>query len=427
MISAWAASTFKALKYPEYRILWFGTSFAFLAFMMSMIVQAVVAYDITGKNGAVGFVSLGMGIATILVSPFGGVVADRFSKKRMLFIGQTLIGINFAVVGILIITDQITLLMLAASTLILGTVFSFIGPARQAWIGELVPPQDLPNAIALQQVGMTATRVFGPFVSAGLIAIAFIGTGGTYLFMAGLFVFVIFSLTLLPESKTIVRSNKSFFAEMGMGVKHMRERPRLGLLALSFVGVIMGGFSYMVILPGLLENEFNRSSEQMAPLIGISAISGFVVTIGIAGLAGSKWAWPIMLAGGALLGGSIGLLAISPNYLMALGSMFVLGIGASMFQLINNALIMKESDPAYHGRVMSITMLAWGFNSLVAWPFGLFADAVGERETLLLMSAVVLSVTAATTFAGMLISGRGKPETETEPTNVPVATVAGGE
>lgn len=427
MISAWASTTFKALKYPEYRILWFGTSFAFLAFMMSMIVQAVVAYDITGKNGAVGFVSLGMGIATILVSPFGGVVADRFSKRRMLFVGQTLIGINFAVVGVLILTDQITLLMLAASTLILGTVFSFIGPARQAWIGELVPTKDLPNAIALQQVGMTATRVFGPFVAAGLIAISFVGTGGTYLFMAGLFVFVVFSLTMLPESKAIVRSNKSFFAEMGMGVKHMRERPRLGLLALSFVGVIMGGFSYMVVLPGLLENEFGRSSEQMAPLIGISAISGFIVTIGIAGLAGTRWAWPIMLAGAALLGVSIGLVGIAPNYLSALGAMFLLGIGASGFQLINNALIMKESDPAYHGRVMSITMLAWGFNSLVAWPFGLFADAVGERETLLLMSAVVLGVTAATTFFGMLIGGRTESETESEPTPVPVATAAGGD
>ncbi len=423
MISAWAASTFQALKYREYRILWFGTSFAFLAFMMSMIVQAVVAYDITGKNGAVGFVSLGMGIATILVSPFGGVVADRFSKKRMLFVGQTLIGINFAVVGILILTGHITLLMLAASTLILGTVFSFIGPARQAWIGELVPPKDLPNAIALQQVGMTATRVFGPFVAAGLIAISFIGTGGTYLFMAGLFVFVVFSLTMLPQSKTVVRSNKSFFAEMGMGVKHMRERPRLALLGISFIGVIMGGFSYMVILPGLLTNEFNRSSEQMAPLIGISAISGLIVTVGIAGLAGSKWAWSIMLAGGALLGFSLALLAISPTYLTAIGAMFLLGIGASMFQMINNALIMKEADPAYHGRVMSLTMLGWGFNSLVAWPFGLFADRAGERETLLLMAALVLSVTAATTFFGMILGRRAQPE----PHIVPVATIAGGE
>ncbi len=423
MISAWAASTFKALKYREYRILWFGTSFAFLAFMMSMIVQAVVAYDITGKNGAVGFVSLGMGIATILVSPFGGVVADRFSKKRMLFVGQTLIGINFAVVGVLIITGHITLLMLAASTLILGTVFSFIGPARQAWIGELVPPKDLPNAIALQQVGMTATRVFGPFVAAGLIAISFIGTGGTYLFMAGLFVFVVFSLTMLPQSKQVVRSNKSFFGEMGMGVKHMRERPRLGLLGLSFVGVVMGGFSYMVVLPGLLTHEFNRSSEQMAPLIGISAISGLIVTVGIAGLAGSKWAWPIMLAGGALLGLSIGLLAISPTYLMAIGAMFLLGIGASMFQMINNALIMKEADPAYHGRVMSLTMLGWGFNSLVAWPFGLFADRAGERETLLLMAGLVLSVTAATTIFGVILGRRAQPE----PHMASAASIAGGE
>ena len=425
MISAWASSTFFALKYREYRILWFGTAFSFLAFMMSMIVQAVVAYDITGKNGAVGFVSLGMGIATILVSPFGGVVADRFSKKRMLFVGQTLIGINFAVVGVLIITGHITLLMLAASTLILGTVFSFIGPARQAWIGELVPSKDLPNAIALQQVGMTATRVFGPFVAAGLIAISIVGTGGTYLFMAGLFIFVVFTLTMLPESKAVPRPNETFFAQMGMGVKHMRERPRLGLLAICFVGVIMGGFSYMVILPGLLANEFGRSSEQMAPLIGISAASGFLVTLGIAGLAGTRWAWPIMLGSAALLGLSIFLVAISPNYASAIGAMFLLGIGASGFQLINNALIMTEADPAFHGRVMSITMLAWGFNSLVAWPFGLFADAFGERQTLMLMAAIVLAFTAATTLLGTMVSSRARPGAE--PAHHPVATIAGGE
>ncbi|MCZ7576766.1 MAG: MFS transporter [Dehalococcoidia bacterium] len=114
-----------------------------------------------------GFVSLGMGIATILVSPFGGVVADRFSKRRMLFFGQTIIGLNFALVGLLILTDRITILALAGSTLVLGTVFSFIGPARQAWVGELVPQHDLPNGIALQQVGMTATRIFGPFIAGG--------------------------------------------------------------------------------------------------------------------------------------------------------------------------------------------------------------------------------------------------------------------
>lgn len=421
MIAAWARNTFKALKYREYRILWIGTCFSFLAFMMSSVVQAVVAFDLTGKNGAVGFVSLGMGIATILVSPFGGVVADRFSKRRMLFFGQTIIGLNFALVGVLILTDRITILALAGSTLVLGTVFSFIGPARQAWVGELVPQNDLPNGIALQQVGMTATRIFGPFIAGGLIALSFVGTGGTYLFMGGLFAIVVFTLTLLPSSKPVARGNRSFFADMALGVTHIRERPRLMLLALSFIGVIMAGFSYFVILPGFLENQLGRRTEDMAFLLGISAISGFAVTIFLAGFAGSKHAWTLMMTGGVVLGASIWLLAIAPTFAAALGAMFLVGAGSSAFQLINNALVMKEADPAYHGRVMSVTMLAWGANSLVAYPFGTLADRIGERETLLVMGSGVVLVTLATWVFALALGRREAAEP------VRVATVAGAE
>ncbi|MGH2610268.1 MAG: MFS transporter, partial [Tepidiformaceae bacterium] len=194
MFSAWANNTFLALRNRHYRVLWIGTTISFLAFMMSSIVQAVVAFDLTGKNGAVGFVALGMGVATIVVAPFGGVIADRVSKRKMLLIGQTVIGLNFAAVGVLVVTDQINILFLAASTFVLGTVFSFIAPARQAWIGELVNTEELPNAIALQQLGMTATRIGGPFIAAGLIALPFSGTGGTYLFMGGLFAVVVATL-----------------------------------------------------------------------------------------------------------------------------------------------------------------------------------------------------------------------------------------
>ena len=419
MVSAWAQETFKALKYRDYRVLWTGTLFSFLAFMMSSVVQSVVAFDLTGKNGAVGFVSLGMGIATILVSPFGGVVADRFSKRKLLFFGQTTIGLSFAVVGVLILTDQITILLLAASTLVLGLVFSFIGPARQAWVGELVPPDDLSNGIALQQMGMTATRILGPFLAAGLIALPFVGAGGTYLFMGGLFGFVVFTLWLLPASKPVVPTHRSFMQEMGMGVSHMRERPRLMLLSLSFIGVVIAGFSYMVILPGLLENELGRRPEDMAVLVGVSAISGFAVTLMLAGKAGSGHAWTFMLGGGVVLGASLWMLALAPSFVAAMGAMFAVGAGASAFQLLSNALVMQEADQAYYGRVMSVTMLAWGANSLVAYPFGLLADGIGERETLMVMGSGVVAVTTA---AWVTVLGIGRREAA-----APVASVAGGD
>lgn len=407
MISSWASNTFRALGNPHYRTLWIGTTIAFLAFMMSSIVQSVVAFDLTGKNGAVGFVALGMGVATIFVAPFGGVVADRLSKRKLLLIGQTVIGLNFLVVGVLIVTDQITILMLAASTFVMGMVFSFIAPARQAWIGELVSTEELPNAIALQQVGMTTTRIAGPFLAAGLIGLPFSGTGGTYLFMGALFAAVVATLAQLPATQgRAPGTGPSVLGDLRLGVGHLAERPRLLLLSLSFIGVVIAGFAYMVILPGYLENELGRSSDDMGLFLGVSAIAGLVVTIGIAGLSNSRHAWRMMLAAGLAFGVALMLLGVAGGLVMALAAILLVGAGASGFQLLNNALVMQESDPAYYGRVMSLTMLAWGANGLVGLPFGLLADRVGEGPTLSLMGVLVIGVTVATGLAYAAIGGR---------------------
>ena len=104
MISNWASTTFRALGNPGYRVLWTGSTLAFLAFAMMSVVQSVVAYDLTGKNGSVGAVALGMGIAQLTIAPFGGVLADRLPKRRLVLIGQSILGMTFLSVGILITT-----------------------------------------------------------------------------------------------------------------------------------------------------------------------------------------------------------------------------------------------------------------------------------------------------------------------------------
>lgn len=406
MISRWFDDTFQSLSNPQYRTLWLGTTVAFLAFMMSSIVQSIVAFDLTGKNGAVGIVALGMGVATIVISPFGGVIADRVSKRRLVMIGQTIIGINFLTVGIMIVTDQITVPMLVASTFVLGAVFAFIGPARQAWIGELVSGPELGNAIAMQQVGMTGTRVVGPLLTGLLVAIPFIGSGGTYLFMSGLFAYVIFTLTRLPGTKARPTGGRSIFGDFKLGFNHIKSRPRLGLLVTSFMGVIMFGFSNQVVLPGFLENELGRDAKDIGLLFFAGAISGLVVTLGVASKASGPNAWKMMLTGGFILGVSLAITAFAGSFWQVMVMLFIGGAGSSAFQLLNNSLIMQESDHAYYGRVMSLTMMAWGLNGLVGFPFGLFADAVGERETIFVMGILVVAVCTVTLAFHVMLGRR---------------------
>jgi MFS family permease len=409
VLSTWARTTFLALSHGHYRILWAGTTLAFLAYGMSGIVQNVVAYDLTGKNGAVGAVALGMGISQLLVAPFGGVLADRVAKRKLLLIGQTIIALDFYIVGVLVITGQITLAMLFVSTFVLGMVFSFIAPARQAWIGEILPKDKLGNGVALQQVSMTLTRVFGPLIAGFLVGFSFTEAGGTYIFMGGVITLVVLTLAQLPKSEGRGggSSGPSVVEDMRIGLQHVTSRPRLLLLGVSFICFVMFGFSHMVLLPGYLENALGRDPKDISWMYMASAITGLLVTVGLAGYASSRYAWRMMVGAGIVFGVSLMLTGVAPTFVAALGTMLLVGAGSSLFQMLNNALIMQESSPEYYGRVMSLTMLAWGMNGIAGLPFGLLGDAIGERATMGLMGVLVLVSTVLTGIIYAMLQGRG--------------------
>ena len=362
-----------------------------------------------------GIVSLGMGVASLTIAPFGGAVADRISKRRLLLVGQALAGLNFFVVGLLILADVITIPLLVASTFLLGVVFAFIAPARQAWVGEILPERLVPNGIALTQVAMTGTRIFGPLMAGVLIAWPLFGTGGSYLVMGGLFVLVVATLWRLPNTASRPREGRTgVFADLADGVRHVFARPKLGLLAISFILVVMTGYSYQVVLPGYLENALGRDAKDLGILVSATAVTGLIVTIAIAGAANSRFAWPLMLGGAATLGVSMLILSAAPNFSVAIFAMLLTGAGTGAFQMLNNALVMQESAPEYYGRVMSLTMMAWGVNGLAGLPFGLLADATGERATILVMAIGVIVVTIVTTvvYSGMRARGRVTPGME---------------
>ena len=109
-------SPFTVLKHPQFRLLFLGSALAMVAFGMMQVVQGVVAFELTGKNGAVGFVSLGQGISMLFLSPVGGALSDRVSKRRMLVLSQACIGIMFGVISVLVITGTITIWLLAGCT-----------------------------------------------------------------------------------------------------------------------------------------------------------------------------------------------------------------------------------------------------------------------------------------------------------------------
>ncbi len=389
---SWVSSTFSAFENRNYRLLWSGSLFATTAFMMSFMLIPSVAFEITGSNAAAGLAQMGSGVGMFAIAPIGGVIADRMRKKPIVLAGQTIPGVVILATGILIVTDSITIPLLTLGTLIMGLGFAFMGPARQAWVGELVPRDVLPNAVALQQIAQNISQVAGPLFIAILVGTS-IGIGGTYLFMASLFVVVLPLTSRLPNTAPASKEPRPIKTELAAGVRYVWGDPRLRTLWLGFVGLVICGFAFQTLLPGLLDEELDRSPTDVGLTFLAFAIAGLVVSLPLAALVRTRWAWPALLLMGFVMAVGFILLSSASTYTLVIATGIPLGIGRSGFMLLNNALLMSNANPAYYGRVMSLGMMGFGSQALLAPLWGLLADNIGVRETLAVVGIVAAVVT----------------------------------
>jgi len=393
---AWVGGTFESLRNPGYRTLWIGSILAFVSFFMSTIAQNVVAFDLTGKNRDVGAVVFGQGLAMVVLAPFGGALADRVSKRGLLVISQSVIAAVFLVLGILIGADAISILALSLGSFVIGTMFSLLGPARQAYVGFLVEPERRGNAVALQQVALNTGRVAGPFLAGALLAVSFIDAFGTYLIMAGMYLAAMATLATLPSApKRIGGEGIGLLDDVVIGIRYVAGTPRLRALVVQFVAVMLAGFPFIAIMPAFVEHSLGSSEAVFSVLMGVMAIGGLAASILVAPIADSDRAPHIIIAGCAGFGVSLLATGLAPSVAVAAITMFIVGVTSGAFQTLNNAVIVREAETTYYGRVMSLTMMAFAGFGLIALPVGFLADIVGEREMLVGMGLLVCGVTFA--------------------------------
>ncbi len=390
--TGWVASTFDALNFPVYRVLWLGSVLAFLAFNMAATAQSVVAFDLTGNNRAVGFVMFGQGLAMCLLNPFGGAVADRFSKRFLILFSQVVIGGVLLATAILIAVDAISILILASFSFSFGMMFSFLGPTRTALLGEVVPESRIGNAMALLQVGNNFSRISGPFLAGTLLAWPFIGSTGTYFIVAAIFVFVLLTLSRIPETpRPTPREKTSVFADVGSGIRYVRSRPQLLQTVVSFNIVMILAMGNFVLLPGFVKEVLDSGTQGLGVMLGAAAAAGFVVSLLVASLADSRKA-PFLLSLSAI-GAGLGLVltGFAPTFPIAVATFALATAGISAFQTLNNSVALRQTEQEYHGRVMGLAFAAWGLINLSSLPIGYLADIFGEREVLV-ACGVLLSI-----------------------------------
>lgn len=402
--TARSTSTFAALAIRPYRLLWAGGVFSFLAVQMQIIARGWLAYDLTGSNAGLGAVYLGFGVPMLLLTPWGGVAADRMSKRQIILSAQLLLALSAAAVGAAVAFDALTYWMLIASAALQAAAFSFLGPARMAFTGELVGRQTLSNAIVLQQMSMNGTRIFGPSLAGLLIGVAWFGAAGVYFLTAALTMAASAVTFRLPPGRPAAdRVHQSPGREMADGLRYARANPHLLLLLVTSLVVVMTAFPYMAFLPTLAEETFDAGASGYGLMSGATAIGAVLASLFIARRAGGPGAARLQVGAGMAFAAGLVVLTVAPSFGVALVVLVAIGGAAAGFQSLNNSMVLMASDFAYHGRMQSLMMLSFSGFGMMALPLGALADSIGLDTTLVIMGVVTaLSVGTYGLLRGVL-------------------------
>jgi MFS family permease len=389
-----AGSAFAALRFPQYRLLWFSGAGVFLAVNAQGIARGWLARELTGTNAGLGGVMLGFGLPMLFATPWGGVAADRLSKRLVLVAATLLLTATSAWIGLAVAFDVVAYWMLIVASGLQAVAFAFFGPARMAFIAELVDRDTMPNAVALGQMSAEGTRVFGPAVAGMLIGAAAWGTQAVLLAGSALCAIAALTTCWLPAGRPAPdRPTRSPLGEIADGLRYVRAEPSLLLLVATSLGVVMAGFPYLAFLPAVAVDLFDVGSGGYGLLSAVSSVGA--VTAGLL-LARRPPVDPWRGMGRAGLAFAIGIAAIglSPTFAVALVVLPVVGAAGLAFQSTNQSLLLTLGSFEYHGRLQSLVMLGFSGFGIAALPLGLLADEVGLRPTLVAMGAVVGGIMA---------------------------------
>jgi MFS family permease len=386
---------FRALESPNYRLWAGGALVSNVGTWMQRVAQDwLVLTVLTNHSGtAVGITTALQFLPMLLLGPYAGVLADRYRKRVILLWTQTAMGICGLIVGLLVVTGVAQLWHVYLAALALGLAAAIDGPARQAFVSELVGPDKLSNAVALNSASFNSARLTGPAIAGVLIA--WIGTGPVFLLNAASFAAVIVSLCRVKASElepaTPVTRGKHQLAE---GLRYVRQRPDL-VLILLMVGLLGAfGMNFQVTNSLMSTAEFGMGPEEFGLLGSIMAVG----TLGGALLAARRSGPRLrfMLGGALSLGAFTVLASISPSFWIYAAVLVPVGLASITFLNSCNTTIQLSVEPQFRGRVLALYLaILQGGTAIGAPLMGWIGTEFGARWAVASGGVVVLLTAVA--------------------------------
>lgn len=381
---------FRALRIRNYRLFWCGQLISLIGTWMQSTAQSWLVLQLTHSPLALGLVTMLQFLPAMLLSLFGGAIADRLPKYRVVLATQTAALIQAAIFGGLIVSGTIQLWHVYILALALGMINALDTPTRQAFVAELVGREDMANAVALNSLLFNGARIIGPAVAGVLIAR--IGMAPAFVLNAVSFVGVLAGLLMMRPAEfraAPARPTLSVGKSIAEALQYTWRTPAvlLVMLVMAFIGTF--GYNFNVVLPLISGFVLHTNAEGFGILsasLGVGSLLGALV-VAFAGEVNNRR----LLGGAALFSLLLGGAALVSNFSLSLLLLAALGFAGIIFTTSANTLIQLAVPDALRGRVMSLYWLLFaGSTPIGSLLIGSLSDHVGVSATLVLCAALCM-------------------------------------
>jgi MFS family permease len=372
--------TFAALRFPNFRLWFFGQTVSTMGTWMQSVAQGWVVYQLTGSEFALGAISFIGTIPTLFLMLPAGTIVDRVPRRQLLLVTQSIMMLLAFALALLAATGALQVWQIAVLAAILGVTQSFDAPARQALAVEMVEDRRyLTNAIALNSTIFNLARIVGPAL--GGVVLAAVGAAWCFGLNGLSFVAVIVALSLmrLPVAQSEVRTAPLLEQTM-IGLRYVWNNPLIRAMILVVAVSSLFGSSYAVLLPAFAADVLKVGKIGLGALnvaVGVGALVGSLIVASLGQYRHKAW---LMTAGSLLLPVALLLMASSRSLPMSLLSLGLIGLAVVTQNASINTLIQQMVPDALRGRVMAVyALMLFGTAPFAALQAGALAQAFGPQ------------------------------------------------
>jgi len=342
----------RALRNDDYRLFWGGCLLSNIGTWMQNVAQGWLVLELSNSSFWLGMVGFAASFPFLLFTLFGGVIADRVSKRKLLMGTQAAQMIFAFVLALLTYFKVITIRQLVLIAFCNGIANALNAPTYQAMVPRLVPPEDLPNAIALNSAQFNMSRILGPTL--GGYAMAWIGMAGNFFLNAVSFLAVLWPLHRMRYPEEIQERHGSVLKSLRDGIDYVRKSAQMSAVVLLIMSASLLLLPFITFIPYFAKDVLHAGERGLGFLMACSGIGALTGAGIIAYLGKIRWRGRVIVFAGLFVMAAVLVLCYSKVFALSAAMCFCEGLGMIISLSTVNVTMQQLSSDAMRGRVMSI-------------------------------------------------------------------------